>query len=303
MATVGEIQNEADGVLISSINQLVNDLINRLLADLSVTVEGRKLIFDPIFFAQLEDRIINYMKYLGYEDIIRNYINKYGLIDDKNLQYYSRSLQLIEDEALNEQRNEIFRKQVADNLAIDGMLEAKDIANALRTQALMGTDIVEVQESLKKDFLQGDNSENTEFARRIDVTTHDAIMQYNGMQQESIANEFGLVNFRYISSVIETSRPICTHIHDNYDIVTKEDLSKILREYCPNGEPSQVKITYTTVNGVKHTKAKGSGMMKGTNEGNFAVLRGGYNCRHEVIYTRSQDTDKETQQILDLMYS
>jgi hypothetical protein len=111
----------------------------------------------------------------------------------------------------------------------------------------------------------------------------DAIMQYDGLIQEELRQKFKPTSGRYIGSLIEDSRPFCDHMKDKFANrpVSITQLQTALDEFCPNGQPSQSKITFETVNGETKSQAKGSGMIQGTNIQNFPSLRGGYNCRHE----------------------
>lgn len=303
MATTGQIQDEADYNLIASMNSLSARLVDRLLADIATIIDNRRLVFDPLYFAQLEQKILNYTQELGFGNIVRDYLNRYTEIDNNILNYYSRERILIENEAINETINTEFRRHVAENLAIENVLNARALANILREQAILGMDISQAQDAIKAQQMITTDTDNTRLGREMGRIVHDAIMQYDGMQNANVAREFNLTNFYYIASVIESTRPICDHIKDTYRIVTPTDLNKILDEYCPNGVPSRTKITYETVNGVVHTREKGSGMIDGTVASNFVVNRGGYNCRHECRFTNRGSSVTETaNSILDRIY-
>jgi hypothetical protein len=106
--------------------------------------------------------------------------------------------------------------------------------------------------------------------------------QYRGTISQDIFDKYQPKEFAYIASTIETTRPFCDHLKDFGGRISVEQLKKSLDEYCPNGIPSETRITYETVNDKKLTREKGSGMIDGTTFENFSVVRGGWRCRHEV---------------------
>jgi len=74
---------------------------------------------------------------------------------------------------------------------------------------------------------------------------------------------------RYVGSLIETSRPICSHLIKMGNPISREQLTKVLDKYCPKGKPDLV---------------LGRGMIEGTNIDNFSINKGGYQCRHIWIW-------------------
>jgi hypothetical protein len=292
--SVGTIQNKANEKLTKQSNFISDALVNKLLADIGLISKNNRLVFDTDYFSQLENRIINYTKELGYDKMVNSYLSNYDKVYDNLENYYARQKILLENEAINERINEIYRKQLADSFALENAINARDLARTLREQALLGMTIKEAQANMKALSSSPSNSSQTVMTYRIDQVVHDAIMQYDGLHNANIAQQYDLKDFYYFSSIIETSRPICTHIKDTFPgIITKEQLETVLDEYCPNGQPSKKKIEYETVNGVVRTLQKGSGMIDGTVLSNFAVNRGGYRCRHEVKFTFSTKSSKD----------
>ncbi len=292
--SVGTIQNKANEKLTKQSNFISDALVNKLLADIGLISKNNRLVFDTDYFSQLENRIINYTKELGYDKMVNSYLSNYDKVYDNLENYYARQKILLENEAINERINEIYRKQLADSFALENAINARDLARTLREQALLGMTIKEAQNNMKALLSSPSNSSQTVMTYRIDQVVHDAIMQYDGLHNANIAQQYDLKDFYYFSSIIETSRPICTHIKDTFPgIITKEQLKTVLDEYCPNGQPSKKKIEYETVNGVIRTLQKGSGMIDGTIVSNFPVHRGGYRCRHEVKFTFSTKSSKD----------
>lgn len=290
MAT-GEIQNKADEQLAKDLTAIENRLINRLLMDLNLLSVNNNLVFNPDYYATLEDKIVNYMRELGYIDKVNAYLSNYDAVDELAKDFYSRQRLLLENEAIRNPLNEQLRKSTIEALRGQGVAAdfIKPLADVLRVQALQGLTINQATEQLKARL------EKPELVRYAGQVTQDAIMQYDGALNENIAKTYGLKEFIYFSSIIETSRPFCTHMKDKYGSrpITESELRTELDDYIPNGVPSEEKETFTTVNNVTRTMQKGSGMIPGTTVTNFVLNRGGFNCRHEVRYVLSGTTARE----------
>lgn len=302
MANTGEVQESADKELIQDINDLNDDIVKQLLADLSTIVTGQNITLDPIFFATIEDRIANYTKHLGYEKIVKKYLKKFDTIDKNIFNYYSRERILLEHEILNEKLNNNFRKQVAKQFS-QGMIDNTiDIADLLREQAISGASIEQTREALKTRLTtQGDT--NTPFANELNNRLKDVVMTYDGLQNADLKKRFGFNKAFYLASIIETSRPICIHIKDNYKFLDDDRIKKVLDEFCPNGKPSDDVISFVTVGGETKRAKKGAGMIDGTTPDNFTINRGGWNCRHEIRwFVDAGKKEKTSEQQLDLVY-
>ena len=86
---------------------------------------------------------------------------------------------------------------------------------------------------------------------------------------------------------MEESRPMCTHIRETYpNGMTIAEVNKVLNEFIPNGEPSDRQVKVINAKGKEVYRAKGSGLIEGTDITNITENRGGYNCRHNVKWVR-----------------
>jgi len=105
----------------------------------------------------------------------------------------------------------------------------------------------------------------------VSQVSRDALNQFDGQVNSRIAEEFGLNAFRYVGSIIEDSRPQCVRWVGK-EVLLLDELS----------------------NEISWAYSNGTGMIPGTTRDNFAVYRGGYNCRHSAIpfkLTKSQKQD------------
>ncbi len=95
----------------------------------------------------------------------------------------------------------------------------------------------------------------------------DTMYQYNGTVQDIIRTEYGLDAFIFTGDVIADTRPLCRHLVRLDRPITWDELPALLTRYP-------------------------QGVIRGTTAENFAVYRGGYNCRHVVLAVRGEKADK-----------
>lgn len=285
---IGELQEKKNEQAIAELKKFEEGLYSKLLDYLAGMTSQGLLQPTPLQLAQIESVIVNWTKELGYGKIIDNYLAALDETNEINRLYYSkettpRTLARIENEILKSPVNEVYIGQVTDNLRGAGAYEAivKKVGDVLRLDALRGLTFEQAAAELKALVTTTEGGAGIA-ERHFNQVAKDAVMQYDGLLQEELKKTFKPTRGRYFASVIETTRPICDHIKDRFGngYITTKELQSVLNEYCPNGTPSDEKITYETVNGEVRTLKKGSGMIEGTTLENFPMNRGGYNCRH-----------------------
>ena len=113
------------------------------------------------------------------------------------------------------------------------------------------------------------------------------LLRLNGTANDIIKKENKLDTLKWIGSLVEESRPMCTHIRETYpNGMTIAEVNKVLNEYIPNGEPSKTQVKVINAKGKEAYRAKGAGLIEGTDITNITENRGGYNCRHNVKWVR-----------------
>lgn len=246
---------------------------------------GKKLTLDKRKLAGLKSKIDKVIQSSKYQKSIEKYLSKYDLVDKVNTEWYSKNKyridkviadsEILKEIKLQSYENLLSKEAISENLA-------KPILQQLRKDIIMGSTF----ETAKQNLLSV--TEGNEFIRRYaGQIARDSLSQYDGELNNQVREKFNLTKFYYIGSEIETSRPVCRHMKDKKEW-TLDELKVVLDEYCPNGIPSEKTEVIETRNAkgerVKKSVKKGSGMIEGTNVSNFAMLRGGYECRHRVQF-------------------
>lgn len=114
-------------------------------------------------------------------------------------------------------------------------------------------------------FAETTPEKNGGLLRYYTQVSRDAVGQYAGNVHRIVAKQYGLDALEYVGSLIKDSRPQCIRWVGKETILLKHLEGEIL-----------------------WAERNGSGLIPGTNTDNFIVNRGGYNCRHEAIPTRSK---------------
>ncbi len=98
-----------------------------------------------------------------------------------------------------------------------------------------------------------------------------AISQYAGENNKLMTDDLGLEWFEYVGSNIETTREFCEHLTEKR-YIHKSEIKTILKGKI---DGHQCEIYEKT--------GLPKGMIEGTNEQNFQVNCGGWNCRHQLV--------------------
>lgn len=257
------------------------EILLRVLADFS---EGGTLKADKRKLAELDSIIKSALKDSGYSKATDKYLEGFGKLQDFNDKYYGNQGLNLNTAIKGSDILPYIQERVIDNLRQAGAMEniIKPLEGIIRQDTFLNRTYKQTADLLKEKLVT-----NSIITNHVDTIAFDALNQFNGAINNEVRIKYDLKYFFYIGSEIENTRPICAHIRDNYNrAISFDELKTILDEYCPNGIPSEKTITYETVNGVKMTKQKGSGMYEGTTVENFCINKGGHRCRHDVKPTR-----------------
>ena len=113
-----------------------------------------------------------------------------------------------------------------------------------------------------------------------------AISQYVGENNKLMTNDLGLEWFEYVGSNIETTREFCEHLTEKR-YIHKSEIKTILK-----GEIDGHQCEIYEKTGLP------KGMIEGTNEQNFQVNCGGWNCRHQLVPVAKEAVPKNEKEAL-----
>jgi len=283
-----QIITNGDDILFKVGDTLDKQMYNRIRKFIAINVKDGKVNIDNKDLAILDDIILKEIKDSGYNTEISNYIKLFAelekAISKEQANLNGLRVKSIEDLwNKSDMKHRIMQKTIYD-LGQNGMKDVfvKAISEVIRESNFLNLDIESAENKLRKVLIDDKYT-----ARYIRQTSLDTLSQYGGAINNEVRVAYDFKTMIYTVNTIETSRPICVHIHDTLGgKVTEKQLKETLDYYCPNGEPSQSQITYKVHTGDKKTAKRGSGMKQGTTFDNFTQLVGGYECRHRALWTR-----------------
>ena len=252
--------------------QTIFEAVKKHIAKMK-TQDG-KIIFDDTNTEMVNeiDRIISdAIKRSKYPAAVKSYLSDWNTINKFNFDVH-RDVNELSKKELEDLINPIQKAMTEQTLTgLTGSGVNTNFIEPVRTgifqNIVAGTTITDLEKYLTTYILGNPNVDGL-LSRYVKQVSRDALNQYDGQVNAKIAEEFGLDAFRYVGSLIDDSRPQCRR-WVNMRVIQKSDLAE--------------QINWATNNG--------TGMIPGTNDENFAVFRGGYNCRHSAIpfkLTKSQ---------------
>ena len=252
--------------------QVIFEAVKKHIAKMK-TQDG-KIVFDESntdMVNEVDQIIANAIKRSKYPAAVSNYLSDWDTINDFNFKVH-RDVNELSKKELEDLINPI-QKQMTEQ-TLTGLTGSgvntnfiEPVRQGIFQNVVAGSSITDLEKYLTTYILGNPNVDGL-LSRYVKQVSRDALNQYDGQVNAKIAEDFGLDAFRYVGSLIDDSRPQCRR-WVNMRVIQKSDLES--------------QINWSVSNG--------TGMIPGTNAENFAVYRGGYNCRHSAIpfkLTKSQ---------------
>jgi hypothetical protein len=198
-----------------------------------------------------------------YGTAVNDYVNGFKDSSDILNTYFGTAVQTFQaNDALYEA---ILQSNV--NSTLNSMLGSGVDANftdplidILKKNVTSGSNKVDFMKTLQANL----NDETGLLSRYVNQVASDSITQFNSNYISTISNDLGLKHYFYKGTKIRDTRPFCSRLVGKY--LTEDQLKEFVQQQ-------------SQLNGGKGW----AGMVKGENWGNFAIYRGGYNCRHYLI--------------------
>ena len=226
-----------------------------------------------LILAIIANEMVMAIQNSSYPTKVQNFVGSFEDVKNYNLEIQNmvNGTPLDElDVIVTDLQAEITR-QVVDGLTGQGMASAfiKPVTEGIYKNIVSGATIEDLQASLLQ-VIKGDEARLGAFRRYVTQISRDAIMQYQGQLNARIAAEMGYDAYRYVGTIIRDSRPQCIQWL-GMGILLKKDLPNLIAS----------------------AEASGSGMIPGTTAENFAIYRGGYNCRHTAVPIKLTKSQKQ----------
>lgn len=236
--------------------------------------EGGQFVYDDTnidLMNQIDAAITSAFKTSGYNTRVSDYLQDYNVLKKFNGEIHKdvNSITSAEfDKLINPVQKAMVNKTISDltGTGVDAAF-TRVVKDGIFKNIVSGATEADLVRDLNT-WILSDPAKLSLLQRYTGQVARDALHQYDGQINASVAAEFGLNAFRYVGSLIDDSRPQCIRWVGK-EVILKEDL--------------EAELIWAQNNG--------SGLIAGTNAATFAVYRGGYSCRHTAVpfkLTKSQ---------------
>jgi hypothetical protein len=203
-----------------------------------------------------------------YASNVNSYVSSFRDIKDLNLRAVSKvnNIPIADLELLVRPIQTQIVSQTIQGLTGAGIDSEfiQPIKNAIFANVASGARIRELEKTLRQLIVSG--AIDSRLKKYVSLVARDSINQFDGQLNSLVAKTYNLNAYRYVGSLIVDSRPQC---------VRWKGLGVI--------------PIFTLPQEIAWAAKYGSGLIPNTNPNNFAVYRGGYNCRHSAIPFRLSD--------------
>jgi hypothetical protein len=239
-----------------------------------MNIEGGKILFDDKNTAivnEIDAVIQNALQGSNYPTQVKEFLRSFETIKQFNFDA-QKSVNDISEKELSDLIDPIQKANVEQTLnGLTGTGVSTNFIQPVREgiykNIVAGTTISDLETYLTN-YIISNPERMSGLKRYVTQVSRDSLNQFDGQVNSHIAETFGLDAFRYVGSLIEDSRPQCVRWVGK-NVLLASELQKEINWAYDNG----------------------TGMIPGTTPNNFAVFRGGYNCRHSAIpfkLTKSQ---------------
>lgn len=252
--------------LFNEVMNLAKNLKTNSSGNISASIENLKLINS--IKGKLNKIVLN----KSYLSDVKDLVSSFDSIAESQNAYFST----LTDKIPNESKYKYVQQMAVDN-TVDMLAGAGIKANVtglinemLLKSVTSGLKYSDLTNDIKNLLTKTDTGDGalTKYARTYSET---ALNQFAGQNNKLLTDDLGLEWFMYVGSNKETTREFCELLTKKKYIHISE-IPEILKGYI-DGE--QCKISSTTDLPL--------GLIEGTNEENFQVYCGGWNCGHKLI--------------------
>jgi len=270
------IENAVDSYSssLTSIQKNIYKKVLSLLKDLSTDTEGN--IKTTIENYKIIARVKNIIKKELNSDAYLNHVSKINdhYIDIKTIQdsYFANMfVDFTTPTVLAEFQKQAINDTV-ESLTESGINEilVNKVTDIVGENIKSGRNFTDMTGELEN-FIIGTDEVDGKLVSYSKQIVNDALSQYAGNYNQLITDDLDLEWFGYVGGLVRDSRPLCTELIHNKKYIHKSELKKISQGII-NGQTKD-----------ENDKSYKNGMIPGTDENNFMINRGGFNCGHQLI--------------------
>ncbi len=206
-----------------------------------------------------------------YKKQVQKFIDFFGIVTDLNNTYFSqfnnkftpsKTLPILRQLTIETTINSLMGQGMVDSLV-------EPVRRILIQNITTGGSYAKFQEQLRNEIITNETGEG-QLSKKTNYIVKDAISTYNRQYHKVMTDDLGFKWFRYVGSLLTTSREFCelltakdwVHISELPEIIK----GKIDGKQCELNSKTKLPL----------------GMKEDTNANNFQELVGGHGCRHDL---------------------
>ena len=260
--------------------EMLSDL-DKSNGKVKVTVKNIRLI------RKIKQELENIIVSKEYKKKVELFIATFDEVSDLNRKYFATVVGEFDPKTVFEEIKINSIDAVKENLLTTGIRAnvVNKLGDILNQNITTGARMEELTDQVRiflTDTKEGDGA----LTRYAKVYTIDALNQFNAQYTDTATADLGLEWYKYVGSLITTSRPFCNALIE----AKKEGMEYIHRSQFKDllkGNINGKRVPLYDKTGLPQ------GMIAGTNEANFPVNRGGYGCGHQLMPVSSAVVPKE----------
>jgi len=247
-------EQEAWGLTLGTINKLEYNNVGGL-------IQNRNNVK---VMSQVKTGLTNLLKSPVYTGAIKKFGESYVTIENLQNDWFKSMIQDFNPSRAAEISKNVALSQMVDNLVGGGVDQAvtQKAANILLQNMQAGSNVRTVTEQLRT-FMTTSSASAGALSKYSGQIATDSINQYAAAYNEQVTEDLGFEWYQYVGSIRDTTRPFCSALV-NQRYIHKSELSKAAQGV------------------LRGAKVSTAGMYPKTNGTNLPVLRGGYNCKHQL---------------------
>lgn len=195
----------------------------------------------------------------GYSEKVKSFVRKFDEVQKIQNRYFNAVASDFKVKTLYDEIKKSYVNFTIESLTDAGVADVSSQIKKLLLQNITSGASYSKMVSDMRSYLEGNNGALVKYARQI---TTDSLNQYSASYTKAVTEDLGLKWYRYVGSIIKTSRPTCKALVKQ-DYVFYRELPTLAQGIIGGKQ-------YST-----------NGMIPGTNGNTILVYRFGYNCGHQ----------------------
>src|SRR3990167_3864923 len=244
---------------LDSIQILLKELKINTSENIKMSVENLRLI------AKIKNKLSAVILDKKYLNKVYNLQSAFDDVTKLQTDYFGRTFEHYSKPAIVEELKKISVTSTIESLNASS-INSKIITKAsdiVFENIKAGKSFAKMNDELKE-FIIGSDKIDSKLASYSKQILTDSISQYSANYNKIATDDLGLEWYGYVGTLVAASRPICDTL--------------VAKEWIHISELSS--IAHGTVDG---ESIDTTGMIPGTNAGNFQINRGGFNCAHQLM--------------------